>query len=207
MPKSHRSTIKFRYVPSVCFLIPKFPEINLEELADERLIMRRRVWIPLIEGILWSVLLLPTALFLPIEDPQSFAYQLHGKTVYRWVSLVRANGVSILWVVTIPLVISLMVACLVILQYNFGWKIAGWAAQVMAIVLLIGAFVGTITFLVGIFIVPAGVLLLVTSNNLRRIQLSQGPLSRLKYHKVSASKCSHVNERTAKFCGTCGNRL
>jgi len=128
--------------------------------------MRRNVWIPLVAAIVWAALLLPASLYLPIENPQAFSHQVDGQTVERWVSLARGNGNGILLIVVIPLVLSI----LLLLQVGPQGRIFWWTAWCLGVLILAGAFVGTVTFLVGIFVAPVGACLLVSCANLRQIQ-------------------------------------
>lgn len=132
--------------------------------------MRRNVWIPLVAAIVWAALLLPASLYLPIENPQAFSHQVDGQTVERWVSLARGNGNGILLIVVIPLVLSIVAGCLLLLQVGSQGRIFWWTAWCLGVLILAGAFVGTITFLVGIFVAPVGACLLVSCANLRQIQ-------------------------------------
>jgi hypothetical protein len=137
--------------------------------------MRRNIWIPLVAAIGWAALLLPAALYLPIEDPQNFSHQVDGHTVERWVSLTTGNGKGILFVVAIPLILSVAAGSLLLIQAGSNGRICWWISRCLAVLILAGAFVGTITFLVGIFVAPVGACLLVSCANLRQIQLSSAP--------------------------------
>jgi hypothetical protein len=132
--------------------------------------MKKNVWLPLVAAVGWAALLLPAALYIPIENPQRFSYQVDGHTVNRWVSLVRDNGDQILLVVAIPLILSLIATCFLTLQSRSKGRVFGWIARCLGVLLLAGAFVGTATFLVGIFVVPGGVFLLVSCTNSHRNQ-------------------------------------
>jgi peptidoglycan/LPS O-acetylase OafA/YrhL len=137
--------------------------------------MTRNVSLPLVAAICWAALLLPASLYIPIENPQNLSYQVHGQTVSRWVSLVRGNGDWILLIVAIPLVLSLVAAVLLILQARSKQRILAGAAWCLGFLILAGAFVGTVTFLVGIFVVPVGIFLIISCTNLRRDQILISP--------------------------------
>ncbi len=83
------------------------------------------------------------------------------------VPLVQINGHRILLLVALPLVLSLLTVVALVLRATFGWKLAQWTAWVFTGAVLAGAAVGTVTFLIGIFVVPVGVLLAVACANLR----------------------------------------
>jgi hypothetical protein len=170
--------------------------------------MKRIVWLPLVGAISWAALLLPASLYIPIENPQNLSYQVHGHTVSRWVSLVRANGDRILLVVAIPLILTLVAGCLLILQSRSKRRIFGRAAWCLGLLILAGAFVGTVTFLVGILVVPGGVFLLIACTNLRRDRSSNSPpTSSSEPTRNSIEECGHPNPLSANYCATCGEEL
>jgi hypothetical protein len=170
--------------------------------------MKRNVWLPLVGAISWAALLLPAALYLPIENPQSFSYQVDGHAVSRWVSLARGNGDRILIVVAIPLILTLVAAGLLMLQVRSKRRIFGRGAWCVGLLILAGAFVGTVTFLIGIFIVPGGVFLLISYTNLRRDQaLFSSSTSSSTSTQSSIRECGHLNPLSARYCAICGEKL
>lgn len=168
----------------------------------------RVIWVPLVASILWSALLIPGAIFLPIGDPANLAYQLNGRTVNRYVSLIRINGTGILWLVAVPLLCVLVATCFMMLQARLNSPVFGWLALSLAVLILIGAFVGTITFLVGIWVAPSGILLLFSVNNLRRqlVPRLEMPIT-VSDPAVPIGACGHRNALSANFCTSCGERI
>jgi tetrahydromethanopterin S-methyltransferase subunit G len=159
----------------------------------------RSAWKPVLAAIAWSVALIPGALFLPIEDPQSYAYQLHGTTVNRWISLVHGNGAGILWIPIVTLVLTLLAAYFLALQQRRNSRVPSRVATGIGVVILVGAVVGTVTFLVGIFLAPAGVLILVASEHSRdRQSLRRGTMH---------CRSGHANEASSRYCASCGEPL
>jgi hypothetical protein len=156
----------------------------------------RGVRIPLIVAIAWSAALIPAALYLPIEDPQNFAYQLHGKTIYQWISLTRDNGAGILWIPIVTLALVLVAAFFLVLQTRSGSRVTSRVATGVGVVILIGAIAGTITFLIGIFLAPSAVLVIVASATSRHGQaLSRNTLE---------CRCGYEGDASSQFCGSCG---
>jgi hypothetical protein len=154
---------------------------------------------PLIVAIAWSAALIPAALYLPIEDPQNFAYQLHGKTIYQWISLTRDNGAGILWIPIVTLALVLVAALFLVLQTRGGSRVTSRVATGVGMVILLGAIAGTITFLVGFFLAPAAVLVIVASESSRHDQA----LSR----NAVQCRCGHEGDASSHFCGSCGRPL
>lgn len=76
----------------------------------------QRVCKPLVASIVCTVLLFPGALFLPSGDPANLAHTLNGHTVNVDVSLVTINGPGVLRIVAVPLVLTLVATCLMVLQ-------------------------------------------------------------------------------------------
>jgi hypothetical protein len=169
--------------------------------------MKRNVWLPLVGAISWAAILLPAALYLPIENPQSYSYEVDGHTVSRWVSLAQGNGDRILLVVAIPLILTLVAACLLMLQARSKRRIFGRAAWCAGLLILAGAFVGTVTFLIGIFVVPGGVFLLISCTNLRRDQaLSTASTSFPESTQSPRRECGHLNPLSSTYFAICGEK-
>lgn len=123
-------------------------------------------------AIAWGVLLLALAGTLPIVTPQSppgtasatvtasGTVATTGPTTatstseQRRVTLVDDSGYRILWLVALPAVIALIVGVLL-------RRRPGVAAWVLSGAVLLAGVVGFVTILIGIAIVPIGVLLLV----------------------------------------------
>lgn len=76
-------------------------------------------------------------------------------------SLVAVHGYAVLLPVGIPLLVAIIVAL-----FLRGRGCAQWSritARILSISLLLTALVGFVTFLIGIYVVPAGILLVVAS--------------------------------------------
>jgi hypothetical protein len=153
----------------------------------------------LIAAIAWSTALIPGALFLPIGDPESLAYQVHGETVNRWVSLTRINGTGILWIPIVTLILILIAAYCLALQVRSNGQAPSLAAIGIGAVIVSGAVVGTLTFLVGIFLAPAAVFVLFATEHSRNAW-------RLR-RDTTQCRCGWVGDATAQFCPACGEPL
>lgn len=126
--------------------------------------MKRSSWLPLVGAIVWSSLLLPGAIYVPLGQPAEASFGPSGTPTSR-VPLVQLNGHGILIVVAIPLVLSLLAGLSLMVHAGTDWQPARWAAWTFTGCVLAGAALGTVTFLIGIFVVPAGVLLVVACAN------------------------------------------
>ncbi len=102
----------------------------------------------------WSMLLLGLALTLPIETVQSDHAGLQPRE-----TLVAVNGLRVLLFVAVPLAVTLLVGLLLLLARRTGWRPVRALAWGLASLLLAGAVVGFLTFLIGIFVVPGAGLL------------------------------------------------
>jgi hypothetical protein len=76
-------------------------------------------------------------------------------------SLVRLHGYRVLALVGIPLLLSLMVGLLLYIRRHLPSRTLDWVAWGLAATLLAGAIIGLLIFLVGIFVLPVGALLVV----------------------------------------------
>src|ERR1700677_4032555 len=158
--------------------------------------MNRKVRRPLNGALVWAAALIPGALFVPIGDPESLTYQFHGETVNRWVSLTRINGTGILWIPILTFVLTFTVAYCLALQARRNNRVPSLIATGIGAVILLGAVVGTVTFLVGIFLAPAAAFILFASDNSR----GAWKLRRDTTH----CRCGWAGDATARFCPTCG---
>ncbi len=114
----------------------------------------------------WSVLLLPLAFLLPVESaPYSALDPTYQSGAME--SLVRVNGPRILLLVVVPMIVSLTTVGLLIMRQQFRWAAAGWIAWIPSIGLLAAAVLGTVTFLIGAYVLPSGVLLVASCGSLR----------------------------------------
>jgi hypothetical protein len=156
----------------------------------------RGVWRPLVSSVAWSAALIPGALLVPIEDPQGFAYEVHGKTIDQWISLTRGNGNGILWIPIVSLVLVLVAAYLLAYQSRGTSPVPWRVATGIGLVILSGALVGTVTFLVGAFLAPAAALDLVASGRSRHPQS-------LRRGSVQCC-CGRENSASSRFCASCG---
>ena len=114
-------------------------------------------------AVAWSLGLLVLADTLPVEIDQTYA---RPGPQPRY-SLVHINGASVLWIVAIPLLASLAVAALLLLDARRRSPASRRLATAVAGAVTIAGFVGTVTILIGVFILPTGVLLLAASLSVR----------------------------------------
>jgi hypothetical protein len=126
--------------------------------------MKRSAWLSLLGAIVWASLLLPGAIYLPIGQPAEVWFGPSGTSTSR-VPLVQLNGHGILIVVAIPLVLSLLAGLSLIVHARTVWQPARWAAWTVTGGVFAGAALGTVTFLIGIFVLPVGLLLAVACAN------------------------------------------
>ncbi len=127
----------------------------------------RREQLALAGAVAWSALLVPLAFILPVETPSGAAVATAGPTMVAMEPLVRVQGHRVLVVVATPLVLSLVVVLSTVLSECRGWAVAGGLAWMVSVALTAAAVVGTVTFLIGIYVLPVGTLLVV-SCGLRR---------------------------------------
>ena len=109
----------------------------------------------------WGGLLLVLAFVLPVEsDNQGEPIKgAPGWTSYPKRPLVHVNGLSVLWIVAIPLITCLLVGGLLVLHQRSGWAPAWMLSITLSGLLVLAGVVGTVTILVGILVIPSGVLL------------------------------------------------
>jgi hypothetical protein len=115
----------------------------------------------------WSALLLPVAFLLPVE---SAPYKPLDPITYQsgaMESLVTVNGPRILLLVVVPLIVSLTTVGLLIMRQQFRWAAAGCIAWILSIGLLAAAVLGTVTFLIGVYVLPSGALLVACCGSLQ----------------------------------------
>jgi hypothetical protein len=161
--------------------------------------MNRSVRNLLVAAISWSAALIPGALFLPIGDPENLAYQFHGETVNLWVSLTRINGTGILWIPIVTLILTLIAAYCLALQVRSNSQAPSLAAIGIGAVILVGAVVGTVTFLIGIFLAPGAIFLLFATEHSRDAW-------RLR-RDTTQCRCGWVGDVSSRFCPACGESL
>ena len=139
-------------------------------------------------AVAWSLLLLVLAVALPVVTPQSppaFASSAPSSAAAASapaattvlaavprVTLLADDGSGVLLLVALPSLLSLLVGLLLWLRVSRGSRAASGAAWGLAGVVTAAAVVGFVTFLIGIFVLPVGVLLLVACEQSRsRLQL------------------------------------
>lgn len=123
----------------------------------------------------WGVLLLGLAMVLPVEIDESY----NKPGVQPMFSLVHINGTRVLWLVAIPLATAVAVGVLLFLHRRRRWRITQMLAIVAAGALTVAGVVGTVTFLIGIYVIPCGVILIAACMQHRRIWLHLQPTSTL----------------------------
>jgi hypothetical protein len=103
----------------------------------------------------WGVLLLILAIFLPVEDGNT------GRPgIQPMYSLVHVNGYRVLLPASAPLAIAIVVGFL--LYIGRGRSPRHWTlitSWILSAVVLAAALIGFVTFLIGIYVVPVGGLL------------------------------------------------
>ena len=109
----------------------------------------------------WGGLSLVLAFVLPVKsDNQGEPVKgAPGWTSYPKRPLVHVNGLSVLWIVAIPLITCLLVGGLLVLHQRSGWSPAWMVAITLSGLLVLAGVVGTVTILVGCLVIPSGVLL------------------------------------------------
>ena len=123
--------------------------------------MKTSVWLPLVGAITWAALLIPGAVYVPIGS-QQYTGPDQDFTPNVRSTLVQLNGHGILILVALPLVLSCLAGVFLVVRS----PVAQWAAWVCTGAVLAGAVLGTVTFLIGIFVMPGGALLSVACTNL-----------------------------------------
>jgi hypothetical protein len=106
-------------------------------------------------AITWGLLLILLAVVLPV---QTVASDHAGRQPMR--SLTAVNGYGVLGLVCVPLVVAVLVTALLrvsVVRSRSRWGLLAWALSGL---LLISAGIGFVTFLIGIYVVPMGALLL-----------------------------------------------
>ncbi len=126
------------------------------------------MWAPLLGAITWAALLLPGALYLPIGFQQYMGTDPNVTQPVR-ATLVQINGHGILLLVALPLLLSCLAAASLLIHAKTGRTLALVVAWNLTGAVLAGAALGTVTFLIGIFVVPAGALLVVACANSARL--------------------------------------
>lgn len=77
------------------------------------------------------------------------------------ITLVEDDGYAVLLLVALPMFASLMVGLLLRTRVAMGSRSAGTVAWILAIIVLAGGVVGFVTFLIGLAVVPIGLLLVI----------------------------------------------
>ena len=98
----------------------------------------------------WAVIVIVLAAFLPIETVET-----DRPGVQPRYSPFHMHGVDALLLAAVPLAVACSVFGLLALRRNLAY-LAAWT---LAGIVCVGAFVGFVTFLIGIFVMPVGVFL------------------------------------------------
>jgi hypothetical protein len=149
-------------------------------------------------AVAWSAALIPAALFLPIANQQS-------TSVRRWMTLTQNSGPGILWIPILTLVAALLAAYLVVRQAHNDGLGSSRVATGLGVLVLLGAVAGTVTFLIGIFLVPTAVLILLASGDSRYNARTRTTLS--TQETSSKCACGRENDASARYCTSCGEPL
>jgi hypothetical protein len=102
----------------------------------------------------WGIVTLILAIVYPVESVNT-----GHPGVQPMRSLVAVNGYGVLLPAAIPLLIAMIVGLLHRARPSARW--ASVAAWILSGALLLAGFVGFVTFLIGIYVVPTGALLVV----------------------------------------------
>ena len=94
----------------------------------------------------------------PGLPPQAGASMM---TAQPRVTLMAHDGAGVLGLASIPLVVALGVGLLLWYAVQRGSRPAVSAAWVLAVLLTVGGVVGFVTFLIGVVVIPVGVLLMI----------------------------------------------
>jgi hypothetical protein len=164
----------------------------------------RTVRSQMIAAVAWSAALIPAALFLPIADPQRTTSQLRNASVRRWISLTQNSGPGILWIPIATLVLALLAAYFLARQTHDDGLGPSRVAMGLGVIVLLGAIAGTVTFLIGVFLVPTAVLILLASGESRHDAMTR---STSPSQRASKPECGHVNNAAARYCSSCGEAL
>jgi hypothetical protein len=117
-------------------------------------------------------------------------------------SLTQSNGPGILWIPILTLLLTLVVAYLLGLQaHSDGVGPSRLATGIGAIVVL-GTIAGTVTFLIGIFLAPTAVLILLASGEARHAASESARRTPTEARQVCA--CGQENQPAAHYCPSCG---
>jgi hypothetical protein len=113
-------------------------------------------------AVAWSVLLILLAIWRPVYTVNS-----NHAGPQPMHSLVRVFGYRVLLLAAIPFVISVVVALLLQLRVATQRRWPAVVASTLAWAMLVAAIVGSVTILIGIYVLPVGVLLSLATTNAR----------------------------------------
>jgi preprotein translocase subunit SecG len=164
----------------------------------------RAVRFQIMAAVAWSAALIPGALVLPIANTQRSASQLRAG-LHDWSSLTQSSGPGILWIPIVTLALALVVAYLLERQARSNGLGPSRVASGIGAIVAAGALVGTVTFLIGVFLVPSAVLILLASGEARHNARSSVPRAQISSGLTSA--CGHKNDALARYCTSCGEFL
>lgn len=110
----------------------------------------------------WGALLIYLAVVLPVYTVGSNHAGLQPRH-----SLVRVFGYRVLLLAAIPCIVSVLVALLLRVAFTTQRRRSTVAAAILAWTTLIAAVVGSVTIIIGIYVLPVGVLLCVATAGAR----------------------------------------
>jgi hypothetical protein len=117
-------------------------------------------WCLIALAVAWSAALIHLAYVLPVESSMSIYVRSNGMYDHPKLPLVRINGTHVLYLVAVPLVVSVLVGLFSLLRLQLGWRFAEWAAWALSGLVVIAGVFGAVTILVGVFVLPTGALLI-----------------------------------------------
>lgn len=117
----------------------------------------------LLLAVACAAALLPMAFLYPVEGIQGVDVKSGASYVTPMFSLVRVNGVGVLRFVVLPLLLALCVSWVLVRRVRTGSDIAGWTSWLLTVLMGLGAFVGAVTFLIGIYVLPSAVFLVLAN--------------------------------------------
>lgn len=113
----------------------------------------RPIWLAS-AAALWGLVLVGLGIALPVYTVNSD----HGDLQPRH-SLVRVYGYAVLWPVAIPFLVCLAVLALLQVGLRRRSLTLGRVALTIAAVLAVGALVGFVTFIIGMYVFPSAIFL------------------------------------------------
>jgi len=124
-------------------------------------------------AVAWGLLLIPAAIAVPAYTPNSSAGTYNPQTqliTYPRITLFKEFGYPMLFVAAIPLVLAILIGLLIETSLRRGTVDPLLAAWVLSALLLIGGVIGLLTILIGVALVPVGVLLLAACGTVSKLE-------------------------------------